>query len=583
MRIQIQNFQRIRRLDLEVTSPITLIAGMNEAGKSSFCDAIRFGLLGDSPRVDKKGDYEQLITDGARSGSVKVGDHERNIRDGKGSNPVEGLVYPYILGAARFADLPPNDRRRLLTAVMGVRATGDLVRQKLTDRGHAPERIEKILPMLRSGWEAAEKEASRLASEARGAWRAVTGETYGHKKAEDWHAEGPDVLPRDEDLEAMREDIARLEDEKEALLERRGRAQAEAEHMNRLESMRGLASKIPMLIEAKDDADSAFQAATLELDDLRQQVAKARMAEAPEPAGKPCPSCGTTLRITKDGELELCDETAKPKRGKKSAEVTTPPTDEQLRTAQAAVTRSAERLTDITRELAEAEAAAKLIEGSEAAGAGGDVAIGEIDETLGGITETLITHREDLRAMEAKLNDAVIAEQNTRKAKAHHEDAQAWAAMQADVGPAGIPAELLNEALAPINDRLRLTAMATGWDQVTIGEDMAIRVGGRLYGLCSESARWRADAAIHEALATLGGAYFLVLDRVDVLDIPNRVKLIRWLTALAKENPWHDEGVIFVLGTFKAPPAGLPKDVAVYWLEAGELTRPAAQTTKETA
>ena len=56
----------------------------------------------------------------------------------------------------------------------------------------------------------------------------------------------------------------------------------------------------------------------------------------------------------------------------------------------------------------------------------------------------------------------------------------------------------------------------------------------------------------------------MVLDRMDVLDLPNRAKLIRWMLGVAGD---HDS--ILLIGTLKEPPK-LPAQVAVHWLVAGE-------------
>ncbi|MBK8019809.1 MAG: hypothetical protein IPK20_26165 [Betaproteobacteria bacterium] len=44
--------------------------------------------------------------------------------------------------------------------------------------------------------------------------------------------------------------------------------------------------------------------------------------------------------------------------------------------------------------------------------------------------------------------------------------------------------------------------MLSGWSHVIVRDDMEILVGGRLYGLCSESARFRADVLSPRRFAT---------------------------------------------------------------------------------
>ena len=51
--------------------------------------------------------------------------------------------------------------------------------------------------------------------------------------------------------------------------------------------------------------------------------------------------------------------------------------------------------------------------------------------------------------------------------------------------------------------------------------------GGRPIQLCSESEKWRAQAAIQLTLAAMTGSQAVVLDRADLLDADNREGLVR--------------------------------------------------------
>ena len=95
---------------------------------------------------------------------------------------------------------------------------------------------------------------------------------------------------------------------------------------------------------------------------------------------------------------------------------------------------------------------------------------------------------------------------------------------------------------------------------------MEIRAGGRPYGLLSESERWRADAAIAEAIAHRSGLGLLVLDRLDVLDLDGRSRCIRWLAGLARRG-----AQVIVMATLKACPERLPEGVRCVWLEGGRI------------
>jgi hypothetical protein len=151
------------------------------------------------------------------------------------------------------------------------------------------------------------------------------------------------------------------------------------------------------------------------------------------------------------------------------------------------------------------------------------------------------------------------------RAMAMHRGIEAWGACSDALAPDGIPAEILSDTLKPVNERLRATSIATGWAQVTIDPTMEIIAEGRRYSLLSESARWRADVSIADAISHLSGLRLLIVDRIDVLDIPNRGALMRWMQAIMPE---YD--TILLFGTLKKPP-NLPEGMQAHWIESGEL------------
>ena len=118
-----------------------------------------------------------------------------------------------------------------------------------------------------------------------------------------------------------------------------------------------------------------------------------------------------------------------------------------------------------------------------------------------------------------------------------------------------------------------MTSKLAGWKLPVIDGDMNITVGGRPYGLLSESEKWRADYLLAEAISHVSGRRLLVLDRMDVLDAPGRNDLIFWLADMADANAFD---TALVLGTMrrdqleKALP-GLPDNFGVFWMEGGNL------------
>lgn len=59
-KLTVRNMIAARNVDIKLNTPITLICGSNEAGKSSICEGIKHALTGESTRVSLKKDLRQL-------------------------------------------------------------------------------------------------------------------------------------------------------------------------------------------------------------------------------------------------------------------------------------------------------------------------------------------------------------------------------------------------------------------------------------------------------------------------------------------------------------------------------------------
>lgn len=170
--------------------------------------------------------------------------------------------------------------------------------------------------------------------------------------------------------------------------------------------------------------------------------------------------------------------------------------------------------------------------------------------------------------IEAAKKARAAAEKKTADAKQHHDDVGEWTKVADALAPDGIPNEMLLEALAPVNAALAQAAIDTEWMTAKIGADMAITASGRPYQLLSESEQWRVDAMVAQVVAEISGIKVLMLDRVDVLDLPGRVQLLDWMDVLAF-NDVVDTALLF--GTFKALPTGLADTITAFWIEGGAI------------
>lgn len=577
--LHIRNFLGIRHLDADLAAPAHLFCGHNKVGKSSIRDAVRFALQGEPGRVSLKKDYGQLLTDGAHDGVVEVAADDkgvgRTVADGSRYD-LEGLaaLTPDDLGPAAsvaldahlFAQAPEADKRGMLMAVTGTRATPETVVRRLEQRGLTGEgydaNIDALLPALRGGFDGACRQAKDAAREAKGAWRQLTGETWGAKKGADWRAPPVDYDPkRTNQLAGERE---RLQAQVEALRERVGAlreraALADAEPVKPAKAAKNQANEMQAAQQALAEMDASKMRLTAGMQTYREQLAVAERC-----AGTlACPCC--------DAGLRLAGEPARLVQAEAAAQ-----DGESLDELRGHMADYREAIEGLDTKMIEARARIETIRAKAGADAGPTQ---EAVEAARQAAKELAATRAELQsasseleavaamhaaAAEGQRKQAAAAEAEHKAAAVHAGIAQ-WEALGEALSPAGIPAELLADALAPINDRLRAHAQATGWPQVRIDADMAITADGRPRRLLSESEQWRSDACLAEALSHVAGLRLLILDRLDVLDLAGRGEAVRWIQALAATG---DQDSVIAMATLKAPPEGLA-GITVHWIEPG--------------
>ncbi|MGU2419442.1 AAA family ATPase [Burkholderia cenocepacia] len=245
-------------MSIRLAKPVALFTGPNGAGKSSLQEAVRMALTGDTVRVALKKEYGSLVTEGADGGQIVVacGEQANSVMLPSGKlkrELAEDPRLPLVLDAQRFAHLGAAERRAFLYDLMGVKIGVDEMRARLLDKlglradavpAPAAARLAAITPMLRAGFEAAQKEAADRARGAKQSWRNATGETYGSQKAATWRP-----APVEFDEAALR----KLTGDRAALDDRIGELQQQ--------------------IGAADAADTAARARASKIADLRTRAA----------------------------------------------------------------------------------------------------------------------------------------------------------------------------------------------------------------------------------------------------------------------------------------------------------------------
>ncbi len=654
-KINIRNFIGAKDIEIEPTAPILVIAGDNGSGKSSTYEAVTLAATGEMARVKLKNQYGDIVTDGSKAGQIVVDFDEASasfeVPSGKWGED-KALTTPavrYCLGAHRFAALDDTERRRFLFALTGTKLSKEEIAKRLARRDISEAVIAEALPMTANGLDAASKACAKNATERKGQWREVTGETWGASKAVGWKAALPDF---NEDtfadasarLESVRAELATARTEQGRLS---GLIEASARDRQQREIIAQRLAQRPALETKRDDIEDGLvdlraklATATAELNAVVAQIATAeeqkRQAQSAQPKApqstRASSAEGTPLDLLVDAivplreivgiasdsvgiagyhqngataewaEFELVDAASDVIRRFDAAypdyaphaDIQPPEPEEpvagpseavdvdlaavrqtaakKVHTIDGQIQTAEKELRQIAAELGAMDAYAEQSSVNDAAAGEDTKLIAELSakKELVQACEDRVTDLDiELRALKAQRDAAQAAKAKTTRARALHEEVIAWDNCAKALAPDGIPAEIVAEALEPLNTELTRIASQSGWSPVRIDAEMTITAGGRRYELLSESERWRADANIAAMIATISGFRFVMLDRIDVNSIPNRQNLLRWI-ALEVRNGTLDGALL--LGTLKSPPTGLPPALfATSWIEAGRV------------
>lgn len=578
-RITIENFQGARAVDLDLRTPVAFVAGPNGAGKSSIAEAVRLAFLGTPERVGLKKELGALVTEGTKLSAVtlELGDGTVGISLPKGTQSGEALVpqspaLPFVLAPDRFAAAKPDDRRTLLFSLTGVKVKPDDIERRLLARGCDAALVTQIKPILRSGFAAGAEHAKQEATQAKGAWKAATGEQWGSQKAEGWSAEIPpfDAAALVGERATLAGVDAKLEQHTKALgaLEQKATAYANSQHQHA--ARQALAAKLPTL----------RQKLAFDLEEHGKLVARVGELEAKAGTGPRVGLVHALAECLSEAFNALADDhfsvdlhgkslvalTQYEHQFGKIGTVGDADASAALLKAIEARDLMARSVENDRRDIAAAEAAAAQLQDEVAPEA---IQPADVEAARAKVTALRAERKAIDDRVQALLNAkqaATSAAERTTSAAGYHAEVMAWLAIGDALSPDGIPGEILAEALQPFNAKLADLADLAGWRAPAIGGDMGITWGGRPYRLLSESERWRVDALVGAALAEISGLRCLILDRFDVLDLPGRGDALGLIDALAGERNFD---TILLLGTLKAPPSAPSDAFTTYWIENG--------------
>lgn len=549
--ITLSHFLNHQALNLPVAADtrVLFVCGGNGQGKTALAQGIKLALTSDLVRGLKyKNQLSELVTQGEKDGLVAVtvehdgaeSTYRLNLHTGTYSGDAPALPGDALaLDPEGFVALDANERRKRLFHVAGIQLKPDAIVLDLTNAGHDMERVKRIVPAFRGGFDAAVKEAQTAATEARGGWKAITGETYGSAKGEHWKATPPklDVTTPLDKLQArvndLKDSVARLSNEHATL---RQAAQAHAAVADTQGVRDSLAKNEKALVELRTERESVAK----EVDAIR--------AAAQYKGGTtcPCPACGVVLYWNSVGALKEWDD-AKPAMPPPQAHAALQGINDQL----AELDRRIQR---VQQAVADGKAASKLTQNLPPEPEAGAVRTAEGKWRVA--EAELAVAEGELNAAKNGAREIEQANQRTAQAKALHDDVAGFSALADAVKE--LPGRYLASALKATQELLD-EASAAFSSPVTIGQDMELRYGTIPYPLASESQQWRMRAAVGYALAVMGGLGIVVLDRFDVLQPTARGPVLKWLAGQQRVQ-------VVLCGTLKDAPKLPEPPFQVAWL-----------------
>jgi len=579
--VQIDNLLGIQSINVKLPTVVTLFAGMNGSGKSSIQEAVRIAITQDTVRdVNLKKEFSKLVHGTEKAGGAHIGIDNDPDKGFAFNMPKGEFVGPEITDAMRvalygqrFAQMTADERRTFLFGLTKLKPSASVVKARmLTEKWACEEaKIDAVLPLLRTGFPSVCDHAKAKATEAKGAWRALTGETYGAVKAPAWEAPVPD-LPAG-DAAQLAEKVGSLDRNIASLLESLGNiksiARTSQDNAARRASLSEAAGKVDNLrdlIERNKVDIAEFEPGVVALRERAAGTARIGlvhdMAELLADFAKENdhPLAADAMLLVTRYEKE---------HGKLGAKIDTeapaalPEREKGLALLKSRASNLQRDLDSATQAKAQYDA---LAPADEAVDASAEIA--EVD----GLLQKARADRQAAENQRLDIVAATAARQSaagkTKQALGHHNDVVAWTKVADALAPDGIPAEMLEEALEPVNAALDQASIDSGWMTVSIAKDMAITANDRPYQLLSESEQWRADAMIAEVVAELSGLRILMLDRFDVLDLPGRAQCLEWLDSLAFNDVMD---TVLLFGTLKTLPTDLADTITAYWVEDGMI------------
>jgi hypothetical protein len=483
---------------------LTLIAGNNHVGKTSFLQGIAAAVTGDTlifPKLTKK-DAKDLIHSDHNMGMATV------------TGPTGSITVSYPTLIAESKDIPPcasriamgldspltmgdKERYAFLTKLLKSSPSREQFEAAVKDAGYTPESLTAIWKQIETfGWDATHKNAVTKGTEQKGAWQHVTGEQkWGSQKGETWM---PAAWSADL-ISAKLEDLEHARDQAAEWVEAATRQEAvNTADRERLEA----------IVLGEGEHRTWYKAASEKLQktkSLLTDACKERDKYRPLPAqDEPlaCTECGaaliyngkTLVKYDAMGASNAASAALKAKTAHESVLAIITQLEADKEREQKDCEQVAAKLRDI-------EAAKKELATMTAAESAKKTEIGLEDA------------RKRLELAETRLNAWTA---KTEADRLHRQILKNAIVVNA-LAPDGVRQTVLQGAIAAANDELAALSSLATWPAVSITPDIDLLYGGRRVFLLSDSEQLRARILLQLWVARRESAPFVIIDRADML------------------------------------------------------------------
>lgn len=568
--INIDNTLGLSFARIAINKPVAFFGGGNGAGKTSLIESIRMAFTGAGQRgITTKNKFDALVRDGQKKGAVSVetdaGSCVLELPKGKHAtfDVIESPFLPYLLDSTKFAGADDKKRRSDLMKLCRVELKGKDIAERMRKRGVSERLIDEVAVLISGGFPVAHDAATTKVSEQRGAWQAITGETWGQNKAADWQA----PVPPASDAAVKASAAQQLADARQELAAASGKLVELRNQQRDSVQLERRRADLQALHDQMERRQTHHHANTADLDSVKRQLDDAKALAGDASATRyDCPCCNEQLMLV-GGALV--------KGGAFNADAAArlPELERALKTTIAATENSARALADAQ------HASAELAKLPAAAGAGLEQDIAAVESQINVIQQDIEILQETMAGIARDEQANEQAAELTARANAAHQLLLEWQTAAVALAPDGIPADLTREAITPMNTLLGQLAAMAGWPAVQLSDSLQVVRGDRPYSLLSESEKWRADTMLTLAVANLSGLRFALIDRFDCLEPSARGEALDMFADAADAGLFD---TVLVAGTLKTPLAE-EELINSFWIAKNEVQAVAQAEVKQAA